>query len=222
MRAGVASVPWSTIVGVVGHVKSSDLAGDTIKGKYYLSTFQARVPFSTLVVRAQLDPAGLTSAIRTAVHAVDPTQAVSQISTMSDMVSESLAPRRFVVTLLGVFAGMALLMAVLGLYGIISYAVTQRTQEIGIRLALGAQRGEILGMVIGKGMWLTGAGAGIGLVNSIAISGLLRNQLFQVGPFDPLTIAATALVLLAAAFAACYIPARRATRVDPIHALRHE
>jgi putative ABC transport system permease protein len=169
-----------------------------------------------------LDPAGLTSAIRTAVQAVDPTQAVSQIRTMSDMVSESLAPRRFVVTVLGVFAGMALLMAVLGLYGIISYAVTQRTQEIGIRLALGAQRGEILGMVIGQGMWLAGTGVGIGLVSSVVISRLLRNQLFQVGPFDPLTFAATALILLGAALAACYIPARRATRVDPIHALRHE
>jgi putative ABC transport system permease protein len=113
-------------------------------------------------------------------------------------------------------------MAVLGLYGIISYAVTQRMQEIGIRLALGAQRGEILGMVIGQGMRLAGAGAGIGLVSSVAISRLLRNQLFHVGPFDPLTFAATALVLLGAALAACYIPARRATRVDPIHALRYE
>lgn len=222
MRLGGSSVPWSTIVGVVGHVKSSDLAGDTIKGKYYIPTFQSPIPFSTLVVRAQSDPAGLTSAIRTAVQAVDPTQAVSQIRTMSDMVSASLAPRRFVVTLLGVFAGMALLMAVLGLYGIISYAVMQRTQEIGIRLALGAQRGEILGMVIGQGMLLAGTGAGIGLVASIAISRLLRNQLFHVGPFDPLTFAATALVLLGAALAACYIPARRATRVDPIHALRYE
>jgi predicted permease len=222
MRLGGPTVPWSTIVGVVGHVKSSDLAGDTIKGKYYLATFQSPQPFSTLVARAQLDPAGLTSAIRTGVQAVDPTQAVSQIRTMSDMVSESLAPRRFVVTLLGVFAGMALLMAVLGLYGIISYAVTQRTQEIGIRLALGAQRGEILGMVIGQGMWLAGTGAGIGLATSVAISRLLRNQLFHIGPFDPLTFAATALVLLGAALAACYIPARRATRVDPIHALRYE
>jgi putative ABC transport system permease protein len=100
--------------------------------------------------------------------------------------------------------------------------VTQRTQEIGIRLALGAQRGEIMGMVIGQGMWLAGFGAGIGLAASLAISRLLRNQLFHVGPFDPLTFAATALVLLAAALAACYIPARRATRVDPIHALRYE
>jgi predicted permease len=222
MRLGGPTVPWSTIVGVIGHVKSSDLAGDTIKGKYYLATFQSPQPFSTLVVRAPLDPAGLTSAIRAAVQAVDPTQAVSQIRTMSDMVSESLAPRRFVVTLLGVFAGMALLMAVLGLYGIISYAVAQRTQEIGIRLALGAQRGEILGMVIGQGMWLAGAGAGIGLATSVAISRLLRNQLFHIGPFDPLTFAATALVLLGAALAACYIPARRAMRVDPIHALRYE
>jgi predicted permease len=222
MRLGGPSVPWSTIVGIVGHVKSADLAGDTVKGKYYLPTFQNSLPVSTLVVRAQTDPAGLTSAIRAAVQAVDPTQAVAQVRTMSDMVSESLAPRRFVVTLLGVFAGMALLMAVLGLYGVISYAVTDRTQEIGIRMALGAQPTEILGMVIGQGMLLAGVGAAIGLAASVTISRLLRNQLFRVGPFDPLTFAATALILLGAALAACYFPARRATRVDPIHALRHE
>jgi putative ABC transport system permease protein len=222
MRLGGPTTPWSTIVGVVGHVKSADLAGDTIKGKYYLSTFQAGTPFSTLVIRAQSDPAGLTSAIRAAVQAVDPTQAVSQINTMSDMVSASLAPRRFVVTLLGVFAGMALLMAVLGLYGVISYSVAQRTQEIGIRLALGAQRAEILAMVIGQGMWLAGIGAGIGLAASLAISRLLSNQLFHVSPFDPVIFTATALVLIGAALAACYIPARRATRVNPIEALRWE
>jgi putative ABC transport system permease protein len=222
MRLGGPTVPWSTIVGVVGHVKSADLAGDTIKGKYYLATFQVGVPFSTLVIRAQSDPAGLASAIRAAVQGVDPTQAVSQINTMSDMVSASLAPRRFVVTLLGVFAGMALLMAGLGLYGIISYSVAQRTQEIGIRVALGAQRGEILGMVVGQGMRLAGAGAGIGLAASVAISRLLRSQLFQVSPFDPLIFTATTLVLIGAALVACYIPARRATRVNPIEALRWE
>jgi putative ABC transport system permease protein len=222
MRLGGPTTPWSTIVGVVGHVKSADLAGDTIKGKYYLSTFQVGTPFSTLVIRGQSDPSGLTSAIRAAVQGVDPTQAVSQISTLSDLVSASLAPRRFVVTLLEVFAGMALLMAVLGLYGVISYSVAQRTQEIGIRMALGAQRGEILGMVIGQGMWLAAIGAGIGLAAAVAISRLLRNQLFHVSPFDPLIFTATALVLIGAALAARYIPAQRATRVNPIEALRWE
>jgi predicted permease len=222
MRLGGPTVPWSTIIGVVGHAKQSDLAGDTVKGKYYMATFQQSFPITSFIVRTQSDPAVLTAPIRAAVQAVDPSQAVSQIRTMSEMVSESLAPRRFVVTLLGIFAGMALLMAVIGLYGVISYSVTQRTQEIGIRMALGAQRSEILGMVIGQGMRLAGIGAGVGLAASLAISRVLQNQLFHVSPFDPLTFTATALVLIGAALLASYVPARRATRVDPMDALRYE
>jgi putative ABC transport system permease protein len=141
---------------------------------------------------------------------------------MTEMLSASLLPKRFVVALLGLFASMALLMAVLGLYGVISYSVTQRTREIGIRVALGAQRSEILGLVIRHGMKLAALGAGGGLVVSLAVSRLLRSQLFEVSPFDPLTFAATALALVAAAFAASYVPAHRATRVDPIEALRYE
>ena len=131
------------------------------------------------------------------------------------MVSASLASRRFVVTLLGVFAAMALVMAVIGLYGVISYSVTQRTQEVGIRMALGAQPGEVLRLVIGQGMQLAGIGVALGLAISVVFSVVLKNQLFRVSAFDPLTLAGTALVLIAAALAACYIPARRATRVDP-------
>ena len=138
------------------------------------------------------------------------------------MVSASLASRRFVVTLLGVFAAMALAMAVIGLYGVISYAVTQRTQEVGIRMALGAQPREVLRLVIGQGMQLAGIGAAAGLAVSLIFSRVLKNQLFRVSAFDPLTFSGTALVLIAAALAACYIPARRATRVDPMDALRHE
>ncbi len=221
MRLGT-DAPWGTIVGIVGHAKSSDLAGDTVKGKYYIPTYQQPFPMAGLVVRSQSDPVMLTGAIRGAVQAVDASQAVSRVKTLSDMVASSLAPRRFVVTLLGVFAGMALLMAVIGLYGVISYSVTQRTQEIGIRMALGAQRREVLGMVIGNGMRLVGIGAGIGLVVSLAFGRVLKNQLFQVNPFDPITFAVTVLVLMGAAFLACYIPARRATRVDPMIALRYE
>ncbi len=153
---------------------------------------------------------------------IDPGLAVSQIKPLPDMVSASLASRRFVVTLLGVFAAMALVMAVIGLYGVISYAVTQRTQEVGIRMALGAQPGEVLRLVIGQGMQLAGIGAAAGLAVSLIFSRVLKNQLFRVSAFDPLTFAGTALVLIAAALAACYIPARRATRVDPMDALRHE
>jgi predicted permease len=221
MRLG-RQTPWATIVGVVGHTKQSDLAGDLVKGKYYFSIYQQPIPFTSLVVRSGADPAGLAGAMKEAVRAVDPGLAVSQIKVMSDMVSESLAPRRFVVTLLGVFAGMALLLAVIGLYGVISYSVTQRTQELGIRMALGAQPREVLGLVIGQGMRLAGLGAVIGFTASVSFSRVLKNQLFQVSAFDPLTFGVTALVLLAAALLACYIPARRATRVDPMDALRYE
>ncbi|HML16822.1 MAG TPA: FtsX-like permease family protein, partial [Bryobacteraceae bacterium] len=147
---------------------------------------------------------------------------ISQLRTMSGMVASSLAPRRFVVAMLAIFAAIALLMAVIGLYGVISYSAAQRTQEFGVRMALGARRGEILAMVIRQGLWLTGSGALIGLAAALAFSRLLRSQLFQVSPFDPLTFGITALVLIAAGLLACFIPAQRATRVDPMVALRYE
>jgi putative ABC transport system permease protein len=221
MRFGPNS-PWSTIVGVVGHTKQSDLAGDVVKGKYYFSIYQQPLPFTTFVARSGADPLRLANAMKDAVRAVDPTLAVSRIQVLTDMVSASLAPRRFVVTLLGIFAAMALLMAMIGLYGVISYSVTQRTQELGIRMALGAQRSEVLRLVIGQGMRLAGIGAVLGLAVSVAFSRVLKNQLFQVGAFDPLTFAVTSLALIAAALLACYVPARRATRVDPMDALRYE
>jgi predicted permease len=214
--------PWATIVGVVQHVKNSDLAGDQIKGRYYYPMYQQPFRNATLVVRTQGDPGAAAGAIRAAVSAVDPSEPISQLRVLSGMVAASLAPRRFVVTMLAIFAALALLMAVIGLYGVTSYSVAQRTQEIGIRMALGARRSEILGMVIRQGMWLTGGGALAGLAAALAFSRLLRSQLFQVSPFDPLTFGLTALVLIAAELLACWIPAQRATRVDPMEALRHE
>jgi putative ABC transport system permease protein len=174
------------------------------------------------VVRTLSDPGRLAAGIRDAVRSVDGTQPVSQVRLLPEMVNSSLAPRRFVVTVLSVFAGMALLMAAIGLYGVISYAVTQRTQELGVRVALGAQQGEILRLVLGQGMRLAGAGAAIGLAVSVIASRLLRNELFHVSSFDPLTFALMAAVLIGAALLASYIPARRATRVDPMVALRYE
>ena len=214
--------PWATIVGVVGHVKNADLGGEDVKGKYYFPIDQVPPPFTTFVVRTGADPSRLAAGIRDAVRSVDATQPVSQVRLLPEMVNSSLAPRRFVVTVLGVFAGMALLLAVIGLYGVISYAVTQRTQEMGVRMALGAQPGEILKMVLTQGMRLAGIGAAVGLVVSLVSSTLLRNQLFHVSSFDPLTFALMAAVLIAAALLASYIPARRATRVDPMVALRYE
>ncbi|HEX3743167.1 MAG TPA: ABC transporter permease [Bryobacteraceae bacterium] len=218
IRRGNAAA-WATIVGVVGHVKQSDLAGEDIKGKYYFPLFQMPLPFMSFVMRAP-DPDRLATALRDAVHAVDPTQPVSQIRLMTEMVDSSLAPRRFVVTVLGVFAAMALAMALIGLYGVISYAVTQRTQELGVRMALGAQPAEIMRLVLGQGMKLAGGGAAAGLAVSLLLSRFLRGQLFHVSAFDPLTFALMAAALIAAALLASYIPARRATRVDPMAALR--
>ena len=214
--------PWSTIVGVVGHVKTADLSGDTVKGRYYFPLYQQAPPFTTFVVRTRSDAAALGTALRSAVQSVDGSQAVSQVKTLSDMVAASLAPRRFIVTLLGFFAAMALLMAALGLYGVISYSVSQRTQEIGIRMALGAQRGAVLALVIGQGLRLAATGAIIGLAVSLAFSRLIGNLLYNVSAFDPLTFTAMASILIGAALAASYIPARRAMRVDPIEALRYE
>jgi predicted permease len=216
------STPWAVIVGVVGHVKQADLAGEDVKGKYYFPLFQVPPPMATFVVRTPADPARLAGGIRDAVRGIDSTQPLSRVRLLADMVNSSLGPRRFVVTVLGVFAGMALLMAVIGLYGVIGYAVTQRTQEMGVRMALGAQPGEILRLVLGQGMRLAGAGAAIGLVVSLLSGSLLQQQLFHVAAFDPLTFGLMAAVLIGAALLASYIPARRATRVDPMVALRHE
>jgi predicted permease len=213
---------WATIVGVVGHVKHSDLAGEDVKGKYYFPITQMPLPFMSFLMRAPSDPGRLSTALRDAVRAVDPTEPISQIRLMSAMVNSSLAPRRFVVTVLGVFAGMALALALIGLYGLISYAVTQRTQELGVRMALGAEPAEILRLVLAQAMKLAGIGAAAGLAVSLAMSRFLRGELFHVSAFDPLTFLLMGAALIAAALIASYIPARRATRVDPMVALRYE
>jgi len=212
--------PWATIVGVVGHVNPSDLASDTGKGVYYYCTFQQPLPFASLVVKTHGDPASLAGAIRAAVREVDPNQPVSRLKTMQDMVAGSLAPRKFVVRLLGFFALVALFMAALGLYGVISYSVTQRTQEIGIRMALGAQSGSLLTLVVGQGLRLAIGGVAIGLAMAIALGRLLQNQFFGVNALDPVTLLSISSALLGAAFLASYIPARRATLVNPLEALR--
>jgi putative ABC transport system permease protein len=147
---------------------------------------------------------------------------IHRLKTMHDMVTASLAPRKFVVRLLGWFALIALFMAALGLYGVISYSVTQGTQEIGIRMALGAQSGSLLGMVVNQGLRLAGMGVAIGLAMAVGCGRLLQNQLFGVSMLDPITLASISAVLLGAAFLASHIPARRATKVDPLEALRYE
>jgi predicted permease len=213
---------WATIVGVVRHVHHSSLASDTGKGVYYYSMWQASAPITMIAMRTGADPARFASAIRAAVSAVDPSEPVHDLKTMQDLVENSLAPRRFVVRLLTFFAAAALLLAALGLYGVIGYSVAQRTQEIGIRVALGAGSGNVLGLVIGQGVRLALAGTAIGFASSVALAGWLRTQLFGIGAFDPLTLAITAAVLIGAAVLASYIPARRAMRINPVDALRWE
>jgi predicted permease len=215
--------PWSTIVGLVAHVKHSQLAADSGKGVYYFPIFQpagggAMTAF--IIARGSGDSAALGKAIRRAVQSVDPTQAVYDLKTMDERIALALGPQQFAVSLLTLFAGAALLLAALGLYGVINYSVAQRTRELGLRAALGARPPQILRMVIGQGMRLAGGGAILGFMAAAGLARLISSQLFQVSSFDPATFVLSGVVLGAAAFLAAYLPAWRATRVDPITALR--
>jgi putative ABC transport system permease protein len=160
--------------------------------------------------------------IRREVHAVDPNEPVFAIRTMNEVVGAALAQRRFTMRLLALFAGTALLLSAIGIYGVMAYFVMQRTREIGIRMALGAPTASVVRMVLGQGARLAVAGVVAGLAGALAITRALSTLLFAVSPHDPLTLAALSLALTAVAMLACYIPARRATRVDPLRALRYE
>jgi predicted permease len=213
--------PWVTIVGVVGDIKSDGFDAPSVP-HVYMPLRQA-APFNAVVfVRSKTDVAGLGEAVRRAVENVDPNIPVHSISSLDQIIARSLADRQFALELLGVFAAVALLLAAIGIYGVMSYSFSQRTHEIGIRVALGAQRLHILQMAIGEGMQLVAIGLPIGLLAAAALTRFVRAMLFDVSPFDPLTFAAISATLAAVAFLACYIPARRATRVNPLVALREE
>jgi predicted permease len=209
------------IVGVVGNVRQRQLDDDRMDRLYLPSAF---IPSGrgSLVVRTMGPPLALAEAIRQEILALDPEQPVSNIRTMEQAISRSLTDRRFMLTLLGIFAGAALGLAAIGLYGMMAYTVTQRSHEIGIRMALGAQRRDVLRLIVGQGLKLVLLGLGLGLMGALAVTRFLEASLFGVTPTDPLTFAVIAVFLTAVALLACWIPARRATKVDPLVALRHE
>jgi putative ABC transport system permease protein len=209
------------IVGVVADVKHRGLAGDTVP-EFYAPLAQLQDRNLTVVVRTAVDPAGLLDVARNEVRALDKDQPIANVSTMSEWLAASVAQPRFNFLLMTVFAAIALLLAALGVYGVMAWTVAQRTQEIGIRMALGAQTGDVLKMVIKRGMTLTLAGVALGLIASLALTRLMETLLFGVSATDPLTFSLIASLLIAVAMLACYIPARRATKVDPMVALRIE
>jgi putative ABC transport system permease protein len=212
---------WREIVGVVGNVKHKALATEVMPEAYFPYK-QGPENFMGLVVRTASDPVSMIPAIRNQVLSIDKDQPVSDIMTMEQRLAKSVASSRFVMLLLGSFSVLALGLAAVGIYGVMSYLVTQRTQEIGVRMALGAQKRDVLKLVVRRGMVLATVGTVIGLIASLALTRLMRSLLFEVTPTDWLTFVITSVVLLTVALLACYIPARRATKVDPLVALRYE
>jgi len=209
------------IVGVVADARQTELK-TAPQPTIFLPNAQGPMYFARLVVRARNDPRQMARAVQAAIHRVDPDQAVSDVQTMNDIFADSVARPRFQLVLLLVFAGIAVLLATIGVYGVVSYSVSQRTQEIGIRVALGARSADVSRLVLREGLLLGGLGVAVGLAAAVASTRVLRSLLFEVTPTDPVTLGAVAGLLLAVALSATLWPARRATKVDPMVALRYE
>jgi predicted permease len=223
--------PWATIVGVVGHIRFNQLVGEessgseaqsSSKGVYYFPMYQTQADSGFLLVKSMGNAAAADAAIRQAVRGADANLPVSDAKTMDARIAESLGPQRFATNLLAVFAGLAILLAAVGLYGLISYSVAERTNEIGIRTALGARPVDVLQMVLAQGSKLALAGAAAGIVAGLLLMRAMQSILYGVSSADPLSFAGAAVLLMFVALVACYIPARRAMRVDPMVALRYE
>jgi putative ABC transport system permease protein len=219
----MSKLPWMTIAGVVRHVHNRTLEARSRVELYWPHT-QNPYAYSSmgLAIRTSGDPMALADTVRKLVLEVDSEQPVYEVRTMTELMGDSVARRRLAMILMVVFACLALGLASIGIYGVTSYSVTQRQQEIGLRMALGAQRGQVLRMVIGQGMTLTLAGLGGGLLASLILMRLMRGLLFAVSPSDPVVLGGATLLLAGVALFACYLPARRATKVDPMEALRYE
>jgi putative ABC transport system permease protein len=213
--------PWIMIVGVVGHIKHYDLNTEG-REQVYFSYTQFTNPSMFLAVRTSSDPLSMANAVQGAVWSIDPDQPVSQIRAMESLVSNSLAQTRFNTLLLGIFASVAMILAAVGVYGVMNYSVSQRTHEIGIRMALGAERGDIIKLVLRQGVALATTGVGVGLAGAYLVTRLMESLLYGVSATDLSTFGGVAFLLVLVAIIASYIPARRATKVDPIIALRYE
>jgi putative ABC transport system permease protein len=212
---------WITVVGVVANVRQQGLAAE-VEPEIYRPFAQEPTDAMTLILRTTADPGALVANLRSALAAVDPDVPVSEIRTLEQVISQAVTTPRFTMLLLTVFAALALVLGAVGIYGVLSYAVGQRTHEIGVRMALGARRSDMLALVVQQGLVLTLIGVGVGLLGAFAATRLLRTLLFEVSPTDPLTFLAVPLLLGAVALLASYLPARRAARVDPMIALRSE
>ena len=225
-----SGIPSYEIVGVVRHVEHDNLDGSAIRTPQFYTAFNqtpidklpTQVRRINLLTRTSVDASSVTAVVRGEIAALNKDQAVFNVRTMEQIVDQSVAPRRFSMLLLAVFAGVALVLASIGIYGMMSYSVAQRTREIGLRMTLGAQRGNVLRLVISQGMKLALIGVALGLVASFALMRTIKNLLFGINATDPLTFVGIALLLAFVALLACWVPARRATKVDPMVALRYE
>jgi putative ABC transport system permease protein len=208
---------WFSIIGIVGNVHQFGLDAELTFDSYFAGGW---TPY--LVVRTASDPVSIAAAVTDVVHKVDPNLPITHMTTMDGLISDSVSPRRFSAVLVGIFAALALLLAAIGIYGVMSYTVSQRRQEIGLRMALGAQLTNVRRMILGQTLELTLIGVGLGLAGAFVVARFLSSLVFGVGTYDPVTFFSVALLLIVVALTASYIPARRAMRVDPIVALRYE
>ena len=212
---------WFEIVGVVASVRNIELNTEPMP-ELYTSYLQDPFAGMSYVIRTTVEPASLASAVRQAVQDVDREQPVAELQTMEGIVTEAVTQPRFNLMLLAIFGSIALILSAAGIYGVMSYSVTQRTPEIGIRMALGAQASDVLKMVVGQGMMLVAIGIVVGLIASLALTRLMTSLLYGISATDPMTFMVIALLLAGVALGACFVPALRAARVDPTEALRYE